>query len=82
MTRSSMRLKNVEPQPQETEEPEEEEHPEEQVDEEEEEESVDIETTEHDDGDYKKELEYWSCVCLTLDDWIQLNEKYKVSKKV
>ncbi len=30
---------------------------------------------------YKNELKYWSCVCLTLEDWNAINEKYKLSKK-
>lgn len=30
---------------------------------------------------YKNELKYWSCVCLTLEDWNAINEKYKSSKK-
>ena len=30
---------------------------------------------------YKEELETWSCICLTMDDWISTHEKYKKSKK-
>jgi hypothetical protein len=30
---------------------------------------------------YKEELETWSCVCLTLEDWSSINDKYKKSKK-
>ncbi len=30
---------------------------------------------------YKNELKYWSCVCLNLEDWYSINEKYKASKK-
>jgi hypothetical protein len=30
---------------------------------------------------YKDELKYWSCVCMSLQDWIDLNERYKTSKK-
>lgn len=31
--------------------------------------------------EYKNELKNWSCLCLTLEDWVALNEKYKQSKK-
>jgi hypothetical protein len=30
---------------------------------------------------YLKELTYWNCICLTLEDWNILFEKYKKSKK-
>ena len=30
---------------------------------------------------YKDELHTWSCICLTLEDWISVSEKYKKSKK-
>jgi hypothetical protein len=30
---------------------------------------------------YKEELESWSCLCLTLDDWVNINDKFKKSKK-
>lgn len=30
---------------------------------------------------YKKELGLWSCVCLSLEDWSAINDKYKKSKK-
>jgi hypothetical protein len=30
---------------------------------------------------YKQELNNWSCVCLTLEDWMSVSEKFKQSKK-
>lgn len=31
--------------------------------------------------EYKEELKGWRCVCLTMEDWSALNEKFKQSKK-
>ncbi len=30
---------------------------------------------------YLKELKYWSCICLNLDDWQSVHDKYSISKK-
>lgn len=31
--------------------------------------------------EYKEELKNWRCVCITLEDWSAVNERYKQSKK-
>lgn len=59
---------------------------EEEYEEEEDQESVDVESLtdkKSNDSDtvYRQELEHWSCVCLTLEDWNNICEKYKSSKK-
>jgi hypothetical protein len=30
---------------------------------------------------YLEELNYWQCVCLSLEDWDNMHKKYKASKK-
>ena len=32
-------------------------------------------------AEYKQELKYWSCVCLNLEDWQTVHDKYSSSKK-
>lgn len=74
-TRSSRRLRAKE-------EEEEEEYEEEEVVEESEEE-IDIEEldTQNYEETLKKELRHWSCVCVTLEDWYELNDRLKNSAK-
>ena len=30
---------------------------------------------------YKEELESWSCICMSMEDWVSIGEKYTKSKK-
>ncbi|CAF0825160.1 unnamed protein product [Brachionus calyciflorus] len=85
-TRSSMRLKAKEESEESAEEETGEESEESEVDENNyyyyyEDEELDIEKDIDYEEELKKELKYWSCICLTLDDWISVNENFKNSKK-
>lgn len=79
-TRSSRRLRAKEEHEEENEDGQDEEEEEECF---ESDEDVDVEQldTNNYEETLKKELKHWSCLCVTLDDWFELNERLKGSKK-